>query len=77
MHRSALLVVLATAACSSVCPTSAVLTGLDGGVQACVQSTDCPRPSGVLVCSDTFDESRDCVACVDTQCERFTPGACK
>ena len=69
------LSVLALWACGRVCPEEQPLVE-DGGVQRCVLSTDCLRPSGVLICSSTDDQKRDCVACVDTRCIRFVPQVC-
>jgi hypothetical protein len=64
------------AACSRVCPEAVPLLSADGGARSCVLATDCPRPSNVLVCSNSEDELRDCVGCVDTNCVRFRPLSC-
>ena len=69
--------VLVLSACPSVCPEEEPLLGPDGGVLPCVQSTDCPRPSNVLVCTNSDDKLRDCVGCVDTRCLRYRPRECQ
>lgn len=77
MIRPALLLLaLLPTACSSLCPREEPLLGRDGGTLACVQSTDCPRPSSVLVCADVEDRLHDCIDCVDARCVRFHPEAC-
>jgi hypothetical protein len=68
---------LVLAACPSVCPEETALLAPDGGPLTCVQSTDCPRPSNVLVCTNSDDKLRDCVGCVDTLCKRFIPRDCQ
>jgi len=70
------LALLALTACGRVCPEAQDLQDTDGGVQRCVLATDCLRPSGVLICSSTDDQQRDCVGCVDTRCVRYVPRAC-
>ncbi len=62
--------------CGRLCPRAETLTGLDGGSTACVQNTDCPRPSSVLVCGQNEDQLRDCIACTDNRCVRYHPEAC-
>ena len=62
--------------CNRVCSRPEALTGLDGGSNNCVQSTDCPRPSSVLVCGQHEDELRDCIACTENRCVRYHPEAC-
>lgn len=62
--------------CGRLCPRAEPVAGLDGGVSACVQNTDCPRPSSVLVCGQTEDQLRDCIACTDGQCTRYRPEVC-
>ena len=62
--------------CEKICPRPEQLTGLDGGPSRCVQNTDCPRPSSVLVCGENLDEKRDCIACVESNCVRYHPDAC-
>ncbi len=62
--------------CGRVCSRSETLDGLDGGASACVQNTDCPRPSSVLVCGMDEDRLRDCIACIDNRCVRYRPEAC-
>jgi hypothetical protein len=73
---AALLAPLLLCACSQTCPRAETLVGLDGGVALCVTSTDCPRPSSILVCGSLEDHLRDCVQCVGTQCVRYVPEAC-
>lgn len=63
--------------CFNVCPFEETLPGPDGGQLSCVLATDCPRPSNVLVCSNTDDELRDCVGCLDARCVRYRPKACR
>lgn len=62
--------------CNRVCSSPEALMGVDGGDSRCVQNTDCPRPSSVLVCGEHLDELRDCIACVDSRCVRYRPEAC-
>jgi hypothetical protein len=64
------------AGCNRPCPQEEALSGLDGGEVACVQNTDCPRPSSVLVCGNAEDMMRDCIACTSNRCVRYRPGAC-
>lgn len=75
-----LLGLLGASACGvflpPVCSSSQPLTRDDAGTFTCIRSEDCPRPTNVLVCTSTEDQARDCVACVDTKCLRFTRGAC-
>ena len=62
--------------CGRVCTSPEKLTGLDGGVSVCVQNTDCPRPSSVLVCGQDEDQLRDCIACTKNECVRYHPVTC-
>ncbi len=62
--------------CNRVCSRAEPLTGLDGGAFTCVQNTDCPRPSSVLVCGQNEDQLRDCIACTQNRCVRYRPEAC-
>ncbi|MBI3184482.1 MAG: hypothetical protein HYZ28_20290 [Myxococcales bacterium] len=54
----------------------------DGGVVSCIRAEDCPRPSGVFVCTTTGPQETDCVKCEQTACVRVSPlprpdgGAC-
>jgi hypothetical protein len=73
---AALLAPLLLWGCSQTCPRAETLVGLDGGVARCVTSTDCPRPSSILVCGSLEDHLRDCVQCDATQCVRYVPEAC-
>ena len=63
-------------ACGAMCPKGVQLTAVDGGVLHCVQATDCPRLSNVLVCGSYDDRLRDCVACESTLCLRYQAAAC-
>ncbi|MFT3713135.1 MAG: hypothetical protein QM817_36230 [Archangium sp.] len=72
----ALVVLGATTGCNRVCPDEEPLAGLDGGTVPCVQNTDCPRPSSVLVCGNAEDMTRDCIACTSNRCVRYRPGSC-
>ena len=63
--------------CGRVCSRVEPVTGLDGGAAVCVQNTDCPRPSSVLVCGQMEDQLRDCIACVDNRCAHYHPEACR
>jgi hypothetical protein len=63
--------------CNRVCARTEPLTSLDGGTSTCVQSTDCPRPSSVLVCGQDEDQLRDCIACTDNRCVRSIAEACR
>ncbi len=67
---------LLLAACGRLCPQVDPLAGLDGGTVHCVQSTECPREANLLVCVDTEDALRDCVACEQNQCVRHRPVSC-
>ena len=69
------LVFVATA-CGRVCPRAESLTGLDGGAVTCVQNTDCPRPSSVLVCGQNEDQLRGCIGCTNNLCVHYHPEAC-
>lgn len=62
--------------CGRLCARAEPLTGLDGGASTCVQSTDCSRPSSVLVCGETEDQRRDCIGCTANRCVRYRPEAC-
>lgn len=68
--------VLVGLGCGRVCVRPQPVAGADGGAAPCVQATDCPRPSDVLVCGDTEDQQRDCVACVNHACVRSFAEAC-
>jgi hypothetical protein len=68
---------LALAACGPPCALPAAVSQPDGGVARCVQSQDCPRPAGVLLCASTEDHLRGCLACEATACVRYTPGTCR
>ncbi len=57
--------------------TCAVSISTDGGTWTCVVNTDCPRPANVLVCGQTEDQLRDCIACESNVCIRYQPKACK
>lgn len=78
MRRSMLFgaVVLLGLGCGRVCARPEALSGTDGGAAACVQGIDCRRGSDLLVCGDTEDQRRDCVACVDNACVRYVAEAC-
>jgi hypothetical protein len=60
---------------TNICPKSEPL-GIDGGSARCIAAIDCPRPSNVLVCSNTIDHFKGCVDCVATECVYFRPGPC-
>lgn len=74
--RVTVLLLVVFAGCNRPCPVEEPLTSTDGGTVACVQNTDCPRPSSVLVCGNAEDMTRDCIACTSNQCVRYRPGAC-
>jgi hypothetical protein len=75
--RLVLLGFFVFAGCGRICPTgSEPVTNGDGGVAPCVQATDCPRASSVLVCSMTEDRLRNCVACEQGQCIRYGAEVC-
>lgn len=74
--RSLLLIPVLLLGCGRLCPHVEPLTGLDGGNTVCVQNTDCPRPSSVLVCGQVEDQLRDCIGCADNHCVRYSPVAC-
>jgi hypothetical protein len=76
MVRWLLLSAVTFVGCNRFCSRPEPLTGLDGGVSTCVQSTDCPRPSSVLVCGDNEDHLRGCIDCTDNRCVRYYPEAC-
>jgi hypothetical protein len=59
------------------CADEEPLTGTDGGTVPCVQNTDCPRPSSVLVCGNAEDMTRDCIACTSNRCVRYRPVSCR
>ena len=61
---------------TSVCPREEPVAGADGGVVRCLVNIDCPRPSNVLVCTNTVDRFKGCVDCVATECIYFRPGPC-
>lgn len=75
--RSLVLSLMLVSACGRVCAREETLSGLDGGVVACVLPTDCPRPANVLVCGNLEDHLRDCIDCKATQCVRYLPEVCK
>ena len=56
-------------ACGPRCPKPVI--GFDGGVASCVQATDCPRPSNMLVCGSTLDATYHCVGCESLKCVRY------
>jgi hypothetical protein len=60
---------------TGICPKPETL-GTDAGPARCIAPVDCPRPSNVLVCSNTGDRFRGCVDCVATECVLFKPGPC-
>ncbi|MBL8915943.1 MAG: hypothetical protein JNM17_34915 [Archangium sp.] len=70
------LVVSASLGGCRPCPDEEPLTSTDGGAVSCVQNTDCPRPSSVLVCGNAEDMTRDCIACTSNRCVRYRPGTC-
>ncbi len=74
--RLFLLIPLLLLGCGRLCFRGEPLTGLDGGNTTCVQNTDCPRPSSVLVCGQDEDQLRDCIACAENRCVRYHPEAC-
>ncbi len=76
MRAAVLLAGLLLAACVP-CASEAPVLLPDGGAAACVQSTDCPRPAGVLLCTSQEDQLRGCVGCSAAACVRWTPGACR
>ena len=61
---------------TNVCPKPENLLGSDAGTARCIAPVDCPRPSNVLVCSNTVDHFKGCVDCVGTECVYFRPGPC-
>jgi hypothetical protein len=73
----ALGVLLALAACGPPCVLQVAVSQADGGAARCVQSQDCPRPAGVLLCTSAEDRLRGCLACEATACVRYTPGTCR
>lgn len=77
MRAWCLPLLLLPLACGRPCPRAENLTGLDGGALPCVQNTDCPRPSSVLVCGQEEDKLRDCIACAENLCVRYRPEACQ
>lgn len=77
MTRLFLLSTLLFLGCNRFCPREEALTGLDGGSLPCVQNTDCPRPSSVLVCGQNEDQLRDCIDCTDNRCVRYVPELCR
>lgn len=78
MRASRLLLPLVLAAAGCVpCASQAPVLLPDGGAAGCVQSTDCPRPAGVLLCTSDEDQLRGCVGCSAARCVRWTPEACR
>jgi len=76
MRALAVLLLLTAAACGRICPRTEPLTSTDGGAQPCVQNTDCPRPSSVLVCGSAEDQLRDCIGCTNNVCIHYVREAC-
>ncbi len=76
MKRVTAMLALGFFSCGTVCPQREAFTTADGGALTCIVSTDCPRPANVLVCGQTEDHLRDCIACEDTRCVRYRPLAC-
>lgn len=74
--RLFLLIPLLLLGCGRLCARAEPLFSLDGGSAVCVQNTDCPRPSSVLVCGQNEDQLRNCIACTDNRCFRYHPEAC-
>lgn len=59
------------------CPQQRPLAAPDGGVIACVRSSDCLVEAGTLVCTQTQDRLYECIECRDNQCVRWVPEACR
>lgn len=77
MLRLLLASSLLLAACGAPCVREEPVAGPGGGQAACVQATDCPRPSSVLLCTSVEDRPFGCVGCVQQRCVRFHPEACR
>jgi hypothetical protein len=63
-------------ACARPCPVERPQASSDGGVAACVTSSDCMRPPATLLCASTEDRLRGCVDCVKSRCVEYVPEAC-
>jgi hypothetical protein len=73
----AVVVAVGSAACGGFCPSVEPLNNAMGEQLRCIVSTDCPRPSNVLVCAQGNDMLQDCVACERAFCVRYRPKACQ
>ncbi len=71
------IVAVCGGACGGFCPSVEPLNSAGGDQLRCIVSTDCPRPSNVLVCAQGNDMLQDCVACERSVCVRFRPKACQ
>ena len=76
----AVMVALASAGCNQTAFCGARVDPIllaDGGAFRCVAAEDCPRPANDYVCTTNTAPTRECVACVNSSCQRQIPEPCQ